>query len=270
MESNINYKHDFLKTSLRATIATFDNMFSEFSNRYTEDKKFPIYILNTGDEVFLSNLTDTSKEGNTYYEKIPRMVISLGDFNVDVTQLTSPTTINVMAKKDGINQMGKTIATRVPLNIVLKSKIQFSKIDEYLEFLEYFLCIMYSYSIYFNYSHGTVVYTGFIKPIYDYDLNTNFNMGFDSDSRNKTLSINWSLDVQMPALNIYNVKGLPNNELEYEPNIFFEDDYDINSKNDGTCGSGKENVNDKWLHRMFVNSHDKKGFVSQNEIKVKK
>lgn len=265
--SEFKYDNQFIKASIRSSIDLLDRVFEQYKQQYIRDKVFPIFIMNTGDEVFMSNMTDIGEAKTELYDRLPRMVLSVKDLSIDTDQLTKPgNKTRIGAKVNDELKMGWTSARRIPLSLIIQTKTFFSTLNEYLEFIEYYITIIANYSLSFSFYHNNVLFQGLIKQVFDYENDTNYDLSFDSATRNKSIEMRFEIDIQMPAYNIYPVENLNSNDLGWEPGIIFDENIGAED-NDGSCNGDADSGGMKTLiHNMFVNSKDEQGFVSRTII----
>lgn len=282
MEDNVYFKHDFIKTALTGVIASFDEVFKPYLTHLNNDV-FPIFINNTGDEVYLSNMHNIGKGGVEHYEHVPRMSMALGGFNVQADQLTAPANIAFLqVEKSGMKRDAMSHLRRIPIVTILRAELVFSKVHEVLTFIEYYLSVLSHSAITFDIVHGGTVHQIAVNTVFDFEKEINTALSFSADKRGITLPMNFEVEMQFPAYNLYKPETL--NFFE-EPGVILTDntaasnsrifgnDEDIPNCSDDSCGdcksckdkrSGRGMI--KIIHNTHINNPKPAGKVSTQII----
>lgn len=278
MSDDYFFKHDFLRSSMTGFIATLDNLFENYQKHINNDK-FPIFIVNTGDEVYLSNMSNMGSSGKEHYDYVPRMAMSFSSISIQSDQYTAPGVIgriNVKNKSNSLTVSGLTHLRRIPITIQLGTEVVFSKIHEVLSFVEYYVSAVSHTSLAFEFIHNGIVHQAAFEQLTDFDKDTNFSLGFAGDKREHRLPLSFVLNVQMPAYNLYKAKGF--NYIE-DPGVFIDTDV-VSITNDDETISACNNCNNcktckdeqsgrgmiKIIHNMHSNNTSTKGIVSTTII----
>lgn len=196
--------HNFFENALRAMMYDISLRSSPLNSVYKQT--FPVAIMNTGDEVYMSNMfVDDPKQ---IYQRVPRMTFDIGGLTVNADQLTNPHTLGEF--KDTVHSFKKARAAnvrRMPIEFEMSAQVYFSNIFEFLQFTEVVLMNTYKNNIFpFYYLDKRHVGS------YSYQDNltgeTNSTLGYDTDRRGRILSLAFTVELQYPAYDYY---GVPEN-----------------------------------------------------------
>ena len=221
------FKHDFIRTSLTAFIGSLDNLFAEYAKQHLSNNVFPIFINNSGDEVYLSNMTAIGEKEKEHYNHTPRLSMVISGISAQPDQLTATgiTGRIQVANENGYKVNGLTHLRRIPLKVILRGEAVFSKVHELFTFIEYYFSATSHTALGYEYLHAGSVHEGVWQNIWDFDQEINTNLSFDGDKRGIKLPLIFEIECQLPAYNLYRAKGF--NYIE-EPGIY------VNSSGNGS------------------------------------
>lgn len=279
MDNKYYLKHNFIEKALTAHVSILDSIFKNYIP-LLNNKKFPIYYINNGDDIFIGNLTDNGKDQKEHYTSVPRMVLSMKGIQVETDQLTAGGIAGRIGMRDDENRlvMGMTHLRRIPMKIGISCEVTFTKLHEYLSFVEFFLMNMANCSMSFQFLYEGVVHNAVMSNVWDYDRDENLTFEFGSEKKQKTLNFIMSLDVQFPGYNVYDVDKMSYIE---EPGVIISSDYgddpdsgDIiggceGCSNEGckTCGNPNAGIGMvKIIHNMHINEMSPRGLVQTTVI----
>lgn len=199
-------QHDFFQNALTSFIYDLNSRLKHFSNSIN-DSKFPIMIMNTGDEVYLANMQEDSKDKVRLYDRIPRMILSIGGADIKTDQLSNPNNFGKLSDNStGFNNTKVATVRRIPISFVVNSKVYFSNMLQYLSFIEVFLSTTFRVSS-FNFKHSGAVHYGSYTSSNSFDGNPNFGLRHDSEKRRIELDITFELELQFPAYDYYGARN---------------------------------------------------------------
>lgn len=263
----MSYKleHKFIYTALTSFTELMDRVFKEYENNFI-DGKFPIQFINVGDDVYLSNYVDIGKDKKEFYKTTPRIDLSLGGVNIEPSELTNKYITARIGVRDSDNKLllGQSHVRRVPLKIAVSSKIVFTKLHEYLSFVEYYLTVLAHNQITTEFEYEGLIQSMVVSNVWDYDSEANLTFDFGSDKKERVCNILFTLDLQFPSYLFYDVKGINYLEKPMAHIYTFDelcDSCKLNGgvdENCGTCGN-KESMSgmNPIIHNVYVND-DKK------------
>lgn len=194
-------KFNFFETSIKAFLFGIDQRLVAYQE-YTK-QRFPLYIMNTGDEVYLSNLFKDEK--NQPYQKVPRMIFNIGGFSVNDDEISNPYNVAKFVdldKESGYKTHKRSGMRRIPVVLSIESMVTFSNIFQYFTFLEIFLMTTYRTNI-FKYYYLDKLLTGSFSYSASFDGDQNLNLAFDNEKRQITLPIPFEISLQFPSLDYF-------------------------------------------------------------------
>lgn len=165
-------------------------------------------IMNTGDEVFLQNITPDS--GAKIYNRIPRMTFDLEGMSIPNDQLSSIHNLGHFTDYNpAIDAKSEKVSNyrRIPIQFGLSCQIVFNNIFELFGFVEILLMTTYKNNVFSFYYLDK-----FCQGSYSYQDNINDEvnkaLGFDADKRTRTLPLSFTVELQFPAFDYYNSMSL--------------------------------------------------------------
>lgn len=193
-------KHDFLVQTGTALIDALSKKMEPFSAAI--NAKFPIYINNTGDEVFLTNMyKDDPKK---LYSRIPSMKLECSGINIESDQLTNNGVLGSFTDDvAGYKKEKKANVRRMPIVLQYNAEIQCNNILEYFTLCEIIMMQLYKNQHFSFYWAGTKHDGRYIIPD-SLDSQANLSLGFDTDRRRRILNFPIEVYVQYPAFDYYN------------------------------------------------------------------
>jgi hypothetical protein len=196
-------KHIFFKTAGEAFINYLDSIFKYYSDAIGQ--QFPIYINNTGDEPFLSNLQNSGKN-DSRYQFVPRMILDVQGFSLQTSQLTSPRVLGKFVNQscEDFDVAKRTKVRRLPIDWTFAVEVRFSNILEFLQFTEIFYTVSYN-NHYFTFYYAGTQYSASFFLQEDIESNANLQLQFDTDKRHRVLPLTFVLHLQYPAFDLYDV-----------------------------------------------------------------
>lgn len=221
-------KHDFLEMSIKAMIDDLTKKLEPFSSEI--ETKFPIMIMNSGDEVYLSNIND--KSSTNLHDRVPRMVLDVNGFTVNVDQLTNP---YIMSKFNddnaGFVSPKRSMVKRIPIEFPITAQVYFSNVFEFFKFTEILLMVTYRNNVFDYYYAGK-----YLKASYNYQddftPDVNKTLAYDNDRRQRVLPLNFSLELQFPAYDYYNSNSILDESTKIQTGLHrthTEDDFDADT-----------------------------------------
>lgn len=277
MKKDFYIEHNFIKVGLTSFLKSMDNLFEGYKAHINNDS-FPILIMNSGDDVFLSNLNDNGKNKTEHYSLVPRMSLSVGGVTIDIENLSkkaNPARIKLFDKQTNKLVSGTTHMRRIPIKITLPVSVVFSKLHEFLTWVEYYMSATSHTTHVFKFGYAGTVHQGVANFIWEYNSEANFEFMFGSDKKERKLPLIIEVEMQFPAFNLYEAKGF--NYIE-NVGVVLNDSNDgdgncdsCGSKDCSTCGDplGVMGMN-KIIHNMHVNDESPRGIVSTTIIEKKK
>lgn len=204
-------EHNYFPQAAAAFIDYLDKLFEPFSDTLS-DKKYPIAILNTGDEVFLSNkYIEHNKISKTFYNRVPRLSLDVKGFTIDTSDLTNRNVYGEITGKndDGFDQSFVVPVRRIPIDWVFSVEAHFNNIIEFMKWVETYLTVSH-HNHYFTFYYGDKLFncTFFLQE--DLESNANMMLQFDAEKRKRILPLTFVLRLQYPSLDIY-PRGLHDN-----------------------------------------------------------
>lgn len=200
--------HNFFTIAGKAFIHYLDKMFTPFKDQLGKDV-FPIMIKNTGDEAFLTNMNT-----DDLYSSVPRLTLDVMSIGLVNDQLTN----HFMHGKASMNNdagfpTSKMMPVRrVPINWQFNSEVVFNNVLEYLSFVDVLLTVSH-HNHYFEFYYLGNVYTGTFQLPEDFDSEANSSLGFDSEKRRRILPLMFTLQLQFPAYDFYNINQYMDPEI---------------------------------------------------------
>lgn len=201
----MNIEHSYFQSAAQAFINYLDVVFKPFSEQI--DQKFPIFILNTGDEAFLTNkysVDKPDKKTETLYALRPHMNLDVKGFNIDASQFTAKNALGTFTAKNADEFAERFVAPvrRIPVNWVFSAEVTFNNIIEFLTFTEVFLTASHHDHFFTFYYAGTEFNCTFFLQE-DLESTANMMLQFDAEKRKRTLPLTFVLSLQYPSFNIY-------------------------------------------------------------------
>lgn len=245
MAQKLILPHDYFVIAAKAWLSYMDAIYQPFSQSI--DASFPIQIKNTGDEVFLSTLWEGSKKkSKDLYSAVPRMDVSVAGISMALDQMSNPFNMGHLSTK------GKTEFTesrvhyvrRLPVSWIFNAEVKFNNVIEYLKFVDILLTVSFKVHTFHFWYLGQRYDCVFEIPV-DYDSDKNISLGLDAEKRHYTLPLNFDLQLQFPAYDIYDVGITDTHE-----------------------GFGKTETMTKLIHKLHVKSENSpdEGFTTITEI----
>lgn len=236
--SKIQLEHTYFHVALAAFLSDFSLTVEPF--RKLINATVPVTIMNTGDEAFMSSmLFKNPEDSKKLYQENPRLVFSIGAVNANFDELTSPYNLGRLNVQDPITEMKSDYHTnvrRVPLRVQMSYEAIMSNIDQYLKYVDVSLTVFNVSRVYEFFYMGSV-YHGSYKLINDdYSSDTNFALGFDTDSRNRIMRSNVELQLQFPAFDVYDGAS---GDASHVSSIF-----------------GGADVMNKLIHSIYINGNE--------------
>lgn len=199
-------KHDFIDNGLTAFIADLDRKLVPYGEILGQ--KFPVAIKNTGDESFLTNqYKDNPKQ---FYNKIPRMSMQSGGFEVLTDQLTKPRNFGRLMDQNsmtGIKAAKRTNLRRIPLQTVFAAEAVFENMMQYFKFIEIVLSTSFRINRY-SFYHAGYIQIGEYTYTNSYNGEPNLGLGHDTEKREIKMPMTFELNLQMPAYDYYNSESM--------------------------------------------------------------
>lgn len=215
MSNKIQLDHTFFQTALAAFISDFSSNIEPFRDAISistenvgQKSIVPVYISNTGDEVFLSTMLFKSEdEKKKLYQQNPRIVFSVGGISTDTDALTNPHEFGRFVVSDSDQKFEKASKVRrIQTRVSLPYEMIFSNIDQYLKFVDVMLTVFDRATV-FEFVHaGKIHQATYNLTANDYDSSANFSLGHDSDKRRRLMNASIELVVQFPAFDVYRHK----------------------------------------------------------------
>lgn len=198
--------HNFFEVALTAMIDDLTNRLSPYSAYIKQ--KFPIMIMNTGDEVFIQNINPDS--GTKLYNRVPRMVLDPEGVSVLLDQLTSPHNLGKFVEQDivsGFKSSKVANVRRIPIELPMQAQVYFSNVFEFFSFIEILFCTTFRDNL-FDFYYNDIRHTGSYNYQDSFDPQTNKSLGFDSEKRQRIMNLTFNVDLQFPAFDYYNSRSL--------------------------------------------------------------
>jgi len=199
-------KHEFFELAGKAFIDYLDQMFKPFSDNI--GSTFPIMITNTGDEIFLHNMfNDVVDNEKPLYSSIPRMSLDVRGIGIQSEQLTNYHDVLANATVQdsaGFNKRVKLPVRRIPVTWTFNTEVVFNNIFEFLTFTEIFLTVSHHNHTFSFFYAGSEYHCMFLIPT-DVETNVSLNLAYDTSKRERRLPLNFMLELQYPAFDIYPV-----------------------------------------------------------------
>lgn len=208
MQESVSFKHDFFVQAGTAFVGYLDRLLKvPMKTAIPTIKEFPIFIKNTGDEVFLSNMQESSskKDVSTLYTFVPRMSLEVQGINMQSGQLTNPHELGAFSATAANSEFKSNFVAnvrRIPIEWTFNSELVFNNVLEYLAFIEIFLTVSHL-NHYFTFYHAGTEYSGTFFLQEDLDTSVNLSLQFDADKRTRKMPLVFTLQLQFPAFNIY-------------------------------------------------------------------
>lgn len=197
-------EYDFFESALAGLIKSLEVMIEPFAKKV--DAVVPIYIPNTGDEVYLSNMKgDGVTTTDTVYSSVPRLAINLPESSMIIStdEFTSRHASGFFDIKheEGYNSEYRAPVRRMPIQYAVTVKCVFSNIHEYFMFLNMYLNYSYKDIVYrFSYLGHTQEASWEVPE--SFDTNMNQELSFDTQKRNVELDLPIVIAMQMPVYNL--------------------------------------------------------------------
>lgn len=250
----IKFDHDFLESSITGMIWYIKELMKPFKNTLN-NKVFPVSIMNTGDEKFLFDMIDEK----AIYSHSPRWTFNILGVNTKNSDRTNPRengsfvakTTNSLGQSKTENFTAKL--SRRPIEVGFQSEVVFNNIFEYFRFVEIYLILSTNPHIFKFYHSNKLHYGQFTFPELD-DTSANVTFGMESEKRNRKLPVNFTLNLQFPAYNIY---GLPGSANE-----------GFNGPNDDGSAGGTEDLTGDTMIKIIHNIYPKFNKESEESIKI--
>jgi hypothetical protein len=198
--------HDFFENALTGFLKDIYGKLKPYEG--VINAKFPVMIMNTGDETFLSNMLDEdsplSVSEPKLYQRVPRMVCNPLGIDISTDQLSAKKTYGKMVDISNLGYKTKkaTNVRRIPLTTVISSKVYFSNIFQYLQFVEILLMTAFKENTYnFVYVGNTQV--GSYSFTTSFEGVPNLSLSHDSEKRWREMELSFTLGLQYPAYDYY-------------------------------------------------------------------
>lgn len=228
-------KHTFFHNSIAAFLGDFSVSIQPYRDLISAD--LPVSIANSGDEVFLATmLFKTEEDRKKLYAKNPRINFSIGNIGSQTDNYTSPHVLGKFVNEhdSGTLTAKRAEVRRTPTIINMSYDFKFTNIDQYLKFVDVMLTISGVARV-FEFEYMGAIYTGSYKlTTNEFDKNTNFTLGFDTERRN-SMTNSVEVTVNFPAFNVYPNNGIAGNN----PDVFDEN----------------QRMN-KLIHNVYINGNE--------------
>lgn len=198
-------EHNYFPIAASAFISYLDTIFKPFEDSLPTKQKFPIAILNTGDEVFLTNkYAENDKSTATFYNLVPRLSLDVKGFTIDNSQLTNRNVYGEIIGKneEDFDQKYVIPVRRIPTEWIFATEAHFNNIIEYMKFVEIYLTTSH-HNHYFTFNYAGKEFNGAFFLQEDLESNANMLLQFDTEKRKRILPMTFVLQLQFPSLDMY-------------------------------------------------------------------
>jgi len=200
-EIDINNTDLFFSDVLKAAIVFLND------NIKLRNKRIPHFILNTGDEIMYRELmgyeyssTEVTDE-NFVYNEIPRCIITCTDINTLPDQLTQPYVRSCFdLEYDGCLYEFSAETRRMPIQSSISLKYYLDSMTDCFTLSQYLITTLsYIRTFSFIYMGNEVICS--LKFPDSFSSEVPSSLSFDTDSRYKTISIELTLESNLPIFN---------------------------------------------------------------------
>jgi len=213
--------HNFFEEGLEAFIQSFRKRIEFFS------KDFPVYIINTGDEVYLNNWRTAAKTKDIY-EQTPRIVLDILDLQVNTDQLSSPHergsfVMNVAGRSKKYSARFR----RIPVTVSVSAKLTCDNILEQFKYLDLIFSLFFKVNT-FSFLHMGNRQEGY----FEFDASSatterNVTLGQDTERRHRVINFTLQVGLQYQSFDYYDSESLMS--ADNVINTFIHNTEDINA-----------------------------------------
>lgn len=197
------YEFNFIERGFESFILSLQTKF----RKYRED--FPVYIFNTGDEVYMFNWKDSDGPGKTFkvgdiYQSKPRLEIKIDDLQINSDQLTMPFVEGVFTIP--IDKRDTTFygqVKRIPITYNVTATLVCDSLLHSFKYTELLLTMMYRSNT-FEFWHAKRRHQGVYTIQDSLPTEKTIEMAFSADSRDWKLGLTISVNMQFPAFDFFN------------------------------------------------------------------
>lgn len=200
------YEFNFIERGFASFMHSLQTKF----RKYRED--FPVYIFNTGDEVYMLDWKATDGLGKTYkvgdiYQSKPRLEIKIDDLQINSDQLTNPFVEGVFTipvEKRDTTFYGQV--KRIPVTYTVTATLVCDSLLHSFKYTELLLTMMYR-SNSFEFWHAKRRHQGVYFIQDSLPTEKTVEMGFSADSRDWRLGLTINVNMQFPAFDFFNASN---------------------------------------------------------------
>ena len=200
------YEFNFIERGFESFIRSLQTKF----RKYRED--FPVYVFNTGDEVYMFDWKATGGPGKVFkvsdiYQSKPRLEIKIDDLQINSDQLTTPFVEGVFTipiDKRDITFYGQV--KRIPITYTVTATLVCDSLLHSFKYTELLLTIMYR-SNSFEFWHAKRRHQGVYSIQDSLQSENTVEMAFSPDSRDWKLGLTISVNMQFPAFDFFNASN---------------------------------------------------------------
>lgn len=197
------YEFNFIERGFESFIRSLQTKF----RKYRED--FPVYIFNTGDEVYMFDWKDTGGSGKTFkasdiYQSKPRLEIKIDDLQINSDQLTMPFIEGVFTIP--IDKRDTTFygqVKRIPITYTVTATLVCDSLLHSFKYTELLLTMMYRSNT-FEFWHAKRRHQGVYFIQDSLPTEKTVEMSFSPDSRDWKLGLTINVNMQFPAFDFFN------------------------------------------------------------------
>lgn len=198
-----NFNFNFIETCLTGFIKDFSKKI------HILDDKIPIYIFNSGDELFILNWQtskitkeDKFKNSSDLYPILPRIEMSIGSVSFNSDQLSNPYIEGKFIETIGNKDYALfSNVRRIPFNIPIQMILYCDNFLLSLKYTEVLMTLLYRLNTYDFFHHKRRFNASY--DISDSLDKNDFSLSHEQEKRNRTISIDVTLEAAFPSFDLF-------------------------------------------------------------------